>query len=491
VRSPRWGRHDWLALSLVTATAALLRLARLGEPAGIVFDETYYARDACWYVHASAGLCGAEVEPVQVHPPLGKWLIAAGIRAFGYDAFGWRIAAALAGAATVALLFVLGRKLQGSTRAGLVAAMLLCFDFLHFVQSRIAMLDVFVALFGVAAALAMVLDKQGNPHPPGDDAPPRRLLRRPWRLAAGAAAGAAAASKWSGLLVVVMVIGLGVTWDLSARRKQSPRRTLREFLFRDAPALVAHLVVVPALVYALSYIARLDGAVVALPWQQGSWWRALWDRQQYMLEFHRGLEATHPYSSAPWSWPLIKRPVSYYFETAPNGDYMEIFATGNPLVWWPSLAALLYVAVAWVRRRGAATAEGVVLSGFAFNYLPWVAISGPRSAVFLFYLLPAVPFMCLALALVVERLAARRRVGAALALAALALVASFTFYYPLLSKVPLPREAWLRRIWVFDQCDRPAAPDPTRAATSGSPGGTGAASPAAAADVEPEGWCWI
>ncbi|MDH2430915.1 phospholipid carrier-dependent glycosyltransferase, partial [Sphaerisporangium sp. TRM90804] len=41
--SPLWG---WLGPLLVAAFGGFLRFDRLGEPKAIVFDETYYAKDA-------------------------------------------------------------------------------------------------------------------------------------------------------------------------------------------------------------------------------------------------------------------------------------------------------------------------------------------------------------------------------------------------------------------------------------------------------------
>ena len=58
-----------------------------------------------------------------------------------------------------------------------------------------------------------------------------------------------------------------------------------------------------------------------------------------MLDFHTALSGDHPYQSPPWSWPLIKRPVAYWFADE-GGAYREILAMGNPLVWWPGLVAL-------------------------------------------------------------------------------------------------------------------------------------------------------
>src|SRR5918992_2373979 len=141
----------------------------------------------------------------RAHPPLGKWLIGSGIGILGYEPVGWRVAAAIAGVLTIALCFVLGRRLlasaldgRGATIGAFAAAGLLATDFLHLVQSRIAMLDVFIVLFVVAAVTAIILDRDRDRAVSRDDLIWRLTLGRPWRLVAGAWLGAAAAPKGAG-----------------------------------------------------------------------------------------------------------------------------------------------------------------------------------------------------------------------------------------------------------------------------------------------------
>ena len=107
---PAWTQRDWLALALVTAGAAVLRLAGLTTPAGLVFDEIFYARNACQFVLAGAQ-CGIDDLVSGAHPPLGNWLIGIGIKLFGFDEFGWRVASAVAGTLSVALLYLLVPRL--------------------------------------------------------------------------------------------------------------------------------------------------------------------------------------------------------------------------------------------------------------------------------------------------------------------------------------------------------------------------------------------
>jgi dolichyl-phosphate-mannose-protein mannosyltransferase len=152
-------RGALLGLLAVTLLAGGLRGYALSSPGTTVWDEYYYARDACVEVKGPSPVCLRAREQSNVHPPFGKELIGLGIRLFGYTPFGWRIAAWAAGTLTVALLYLLSLRLFRSAGWAALSAGLLAIDPLHFVHSRLAMLDVFVTLFVVAAALFAVLDR--------------------------------------------------------------------------------------------------------------------------------------------------------------------------------------------------------------------------------------------------------------------------------------------------------------------------------------------
>ena len=94
-----------------------------------------------------------------VHPEVGKWLIALGEKAFGMDPFGWRVAAAVVGALMVLVMCRLVRRLTGSTLLGCVAGLLLCFDGLHLVLSRLALLDIFLSFFLLLRRACLVIDR--------------------------------------------------------------------------------------------------------------------------------------------------------------------------------------------------------------------------------------------------------------------------------------------------------------------------------------------
>ena len=503
-----WSRVDVIAIILVMAVAAIVRLTGLAHPDELIFDETYYAKDACWYVNASESVCKRAADAPEVHPPLGKWLIAVGIRVFGFDcpdpehacrgtttSFAWRIIPALAGIATVGLLYLLARRLFRSTLAATMSSGLLAFDFLHLVQSRTSMLDIFVPLFGVAALYLLVLDRDRM----ADGEPPASIWNRPHRLAAGVCFGAAVATKWSGAFLMLAGLVLTVTWAIAALRAHPLRARILLAMKREGPTVAAFLIVVPVLVYSLTYVGRVQNPRFSgAPWSEGHVVRTLWNHHDYMLDFHRDLQSTHSYSSPGSTWLVLKRPVSYYFCTGdtcspPNdGEYEEIMATGSPFVWWPSLLALVYIAYLWVRKRNFLEPEGVILTGFLFSYLPWLLTDRP--AIFLFYLLPTVPFMCLAIGYVVTKIGRSWEATAAIALFSLATFALFLFYYPVLVGRPIPQAKWDKRIWVFDNCDKPTGATITATSTETVGRKVTTRETTSLEDTSglpPTGWCWI
>jgi dolichyl-phosphate-mannose--protein O-mannosyl transferase len=453
-------RLDLSLMGLLTVAGGLIRGWHLTRPPSY-FDEGIYGPDACWLLHRSASLCGQAHEIAPEHPPLGKWLIASGIEVLGFHSSGWRIASLIAGTLMIPMLYLLGRRLIGSTVGAAVASGLLAIDFLHFLHSRLAMLDIFVAFFVLAAVLCAVIDRDHLREGALRDG----RLARPWRLAAGACAGAAIACKWSGLGALLAILILTVIWELA---RPDGRRSLRS----QVGPIVGSLLVAPLAVYLASYIHVLHGTLLTEPWKGDFWFRAFLRRQHLMLTRQSGLTGSQPYESPPWSWPLIRRPVVYYFRTTPAGAYREVLGMGSPLVWWASIPAVGYGLWGWARRRDPWSAEAVIVTVTACLYLPWFIVAINREQLYLFYMLPIVPFMCLALAVVADRLWSRTAGRVAVAVFACAALALFGVYYPILAARPISPAQWRERIIFKGGCTSrlPALYD------SGRP---------------PPGFCWI
>jgi dolichyl-phosphate-mannose--protein O-mannosyl transferase len=184
--------------------------------------------------------------------------------------------------------------------------------------------------------------------------------------------------------------------------------------------------------------------------------------------------------------------VSYFYEQTASGDSKEVLALGNPLVWWASIPATAFVALRWIRRRDLRGPEGIILAGFLVTYLPWLAQQTNRSAIFLFYLLPTVPFMCLALGYVARILEKSWEGRAATAIFVAAAIASFAYFYPVMTELPLSRRQWDGRIW-FESCERQPPSVSTSTVIERRRLATITRTELTTEKESPptEGWCWI
>lgn len=442
-------RTAGLAIAAVTLLAGLTRFAGLSEPDRKVFDEVYYASDGCWYAGIDYEECDleADVERSWVHPPLGKQIIALGIDAFGNRPLGWRAAAAAAGTATVALVGVLGFLLFGSALWAGLSALLASTEHLLFVQSRIAMLDIFLAMFVVLGFTLLVADRRRADAARERAPDPRAAIVRGWRpllLLAGASFGAAVAVKWSGVLALAGAAILAVAW--ARTRAVGWERPLATGLRREGPILYVGLLVVPFLAYSLTWI----------PWlaDRGFDLAELVRHHGGMAGYHLGLDTVgergqpiHPYMSSAWTWLLLLRPVAYFWQGDPS-CCAEILGIGNPALFWGALLFLPYLAVSWRLQRD--WRAGAILVPVLSQFLPWLLVARP---LFLFYMTPVAPFLALGAVYAIRDLA---RLGVArwitLPAAGLLVVVSvgvFVFFWPVLTGDSISLDEWWRRIWFY------------------------------------------
>ena len=478
-----WG---WLLPLGITAVAALLRFWRLGRPKGVVFDEVYYEHDAWSLLHHGVELDKNSHDQTAgfiVHPPVGKWMIAVGEALFGHNAFGWRFAAAVVGSLAILMVARIGRRLFRSTFLGCVAGLLLAFDGLEFVQSRTAMLDIFLMFWVLAAFGCLVIDRDDGRRrmaarisgPIGDELGPW-LGVRPWRIACAACLGLAMATKWDGIFWVPLFLGLMLFWDAGARRVSGARHPFVGALVVDELAAGALFVILPLAIYVASWAGwfasdgrhaydhdryvhagqswlRHDLAVL------GGWLRYHWE----IYHFHNTLDSAHPYLSRPAGWLLLVRPVAYFYASPPGCGSdtcsQEVLGVGTPALWWATIPAFVFTGWRWIAHRDW-RAAAIALT-FLAGYLPWFYEDlRHHRTMFLFYMLPVVPFMALMVAMTLgyalgsDRTQEVRRIVASLAIGAylVLVVANFAWLRPVLAGDVITYDQWHHRM-LFTTCD--------------------------------------
>jgi len=322
---------SWIATAVITLVAAAVRLWGIGFPPDKQFDEVYYATEGVEMLRQ--GYESNRGYMFIVHPPLGKWLIAAGIKAFGDGPVGWRVPAAVAGTLCVLILIRVVRRMTRSTLLGCVAGVLLAADGLSIVQSRFALLDIFLAVFVLAGFACLVVDRDrvrerlaGAVGTGGVLGP--RVGLRPWRLTGGVLLGLACAVKWSGIWFLLGFGLLSVLWDIGARRSAAVPKPVGGTAARDLPGAVAALGVAPVAAYLLSWSGWFLGEnAYGRHWADanaGYWsWlpgplRSLLHYHWEMWHFHSTLTTPHDYQSSPWGWLVTGRPVLFYYPSKPS-----------------------------------------------------------------------------------------------------------------------------------------------------------------------------
>ena len=243
-------RDAWW-LSVLTVLALLTRFAMLNHPRQVVFDEYHFGKFVNGYITGKYFF--------DIHPPLGKILIAAVGWMGGYDGSqGWekigddiapsvnllalRGAPALQGSLLVPLMYATARALGISEPASLVVACGVLLDGCFLVESRLVLTDATLLLclalqiFGCASAAA---------HAP---------LSRPWVLRTalgGLGVAGAVCTKWTGVsalgmaglhTLVMLLTGLAAGWGGAS---WAERRGLLGGLLRHGFASAGLLLLLP------------------------------------------------------------------------------------------------------------------------------------------------------------------------------------------------------------------------------------------------------
>ncbi len=367
------------------------------------FDEIYHPRTA-WESLRHDGMY--EI----THPPLGKLIIAMGLKLFGVTPFGWRFAGTLCGVLMLPLLYAFVQRLFGKRSVSICCTLVFAFDFMHFTQTRLATIDTYSVLFILGMYYYMYRFISEEQH---------SLLHLGL---SGLFFGLGAASKWTCFYAGA---GLALIWLLYWIR--SGEMWIKAFWMNVLFCLGA-FVALPALIYYLSYwpYGRTAGLGGLKMYFSRDYLRLVLDNQRYMYSYHSRLISEHPYSSKWYQWVLDIRPILYYVKY--TGDKRSvIMAFTSPLICWGGILAMLCAAYGADDNRQAR----FIVIGYLAQLLPWVLVS---RLTFAYHYFPSEVFLVLAMGYVLAGLenAGKTRYTVATAAVALGL---FVMFYPCLSGV--------------------------------------------------------
>ena len=396
------------------------------------FDEIYHARTAYEFIH---GLRTYE----WTHPPLGKIFISLGVRMFGMCPFGWRIIGTIFGIMMVPLIYLFGKRLFNKTYMATLTCILLTFDFMHFAQTRIATIDVYVTFFVILMYYFMYRYFEMSFY---DTKLSKTFI--PLGLC-GLSMGLGIASKWTGCYAAV---GLAIIFFYTVFKRANEYRYAKKHIDGETNGIkheyivkvfkgnliktilfcIVVFLIIPFIIYTASYIPFVGDE--NLP--QTALGKMLYN-QRDMYNYHTAVTFQHSFSSRWYEWPLMIRPI-FYFAGNPGERITEgISSFGNPFVWWFGIAAFIYICYRLFTKKD--RIAFFLFIGYLAELLPWVLV---ERLTFIYHYFPSVPFVVLMNAYMLYCLTKdnEKRKKYLLIYGALVIVA-FVMFYPVLSGQPV------------------------------------------------------
>jgi dolichyl-phosphate-mannose-protein mannosyltransferase len=403
-RDRSWAYRSVLVLTFLTLAVGIWgRVYQLGFPPQRIWDEIYFPVMARDYLRGTYFF--------DLHPPLGKFIIAASIAVLGDTPVGWRLMPDLFGLAMIPLAGILGWYYFRERVATLLMSTFIAGETFLVAYSRVGIMDGILLFFMLASLLAALL-----------------VERRGQVLWVAVLLGLAISVKWAVFMVAVPV-GY-ILW--------------RKELFRP---FVASLWISAVIYLVIVYIGQLVN-VTANPWKA---WQSVWT---WHIEAAEKITAAIPniWGSPWWSWPIMLRGLrlSPLFATA-EGQLQVISAIGNPVIWYSSTlamaAGIFEVARRLIARKPVADDPLVpIVLGYVFLLLPWVP--GTRIP-YIYNYLPSYAFALMALVYWLCRLWRRGSWGPWVVVTFTALaVAAALFFIPMATGLPMSRPFLEQHIWV-------------------------------------------
>ena len=435
----------WLIISILFI-GSVLRFYNLGLIPGPVFDEVFYPVFAINYLSGETFF--------SVHPPLGSYILTLSI--YLYDLLPWtehidfnsatvdsinplayRWIGAVSGVGLIYVGYRLALELFNKKVFALLVAAFFSIDGSLLVDSRFGLINIYLTLFGFMALLFFIRGmKSGS------------LIQF---LMSGLMLGAVISIKWNGLGFWLVLLVLSILLFIMNRAKLISDERYKNYGYRQALLVL----IMPFFIYLVFWIPELAHNENTLS-----------DKHSQMVAYHfdNTDQKSHPYSSPWYTWPLMIRPIGYFFDSTSivnsEGVAIETFKAihlfPNPALSLLSFVSVILLTLKWIEllAKSIGTRKvsdeiysiSLILIGFYSNFLPWALAS--RST-FIYHYQPAACFAFMALAFLLFKLTTKNKIeNISLYYASLFLILISALYWlPLQLGIEISSINFYSRMW--------------------------------------------
>ena len=415
-----------------------------GHPNQTVFDEVHFGKFISgYYTHEYY---------FDIHPPLGKLMIAGFAKIFKFSAGGGsayggsfaqigeefpdnkylalRFLPSLAGMLLPIVIFLVALQLKFKPQGAFIAGLLVAIENALVVQTHYILMDGFLLLFGFLALLFYFR---------------RKFL---WMAVFG---GLTISIKWTGLTFLALPFLVEVFYlfkELITKGTFATKVPFVSFL-----KLFFYFLIIPLVIYFTVFTLHFalltkpgsGDAFMSLGFHNENVVKKFVELNIQMYQSNQRLTATHPYGSPWYSWPFMTRPIFYWV-----ADNSRIYLLGNPVIWWSSTIGILYLVscilyskiIKFRTRYQILNTEYILLGGYFLNLLPFIGI---KRVMFLYHYLTGLVFAILILVYLIEKHKHAKKIFIGLSIAS---IAAFIYFAPLTYGLPLSPKAYNAHVWL-------------------------------------------
>lgn len=381
----------------------------------LYFDENHYVPAAKEWLNFAPTM---NLE----HPPLGKYIIAMGLALFGDTPLGWRVFSLVAGILSLYLCLALARMIFKNQILAFLIALFSLFNFWFYVQSRIAMLDIFMIFFlllGFYFYLKSLSTGEKN--------------KKLFTYLSAAGWGLAVACKWSAVFIYIpfYIIFAFKSYTEKSKATKSKDGILREILLFGITSV------------GIYYFTFLPYAFVETNLKI-SWWEIFINLQLKILDLQKAVIQAHSYNSPWYQWPFMIRPIWYEFiKLADSDNFRGVVLLGNPLQMVLGFFAILTGLFRWDKLNSNGKS---ILVLFLCSWLWWGLTS--RKVSFFYYFFPSAIFYSFLVPIALKTYMNDKRVNQVMAILVVFSMVLFIYFFPILSGEVAPMNSLINYRWL-------------------------------------------